>query len=278
MKKHGLMIDMDGVIYAGEKLIDGADDFVKTLLKKKIPFTFLSNNSQRSRAEAVANLEKFGIGVTEEHIYTSAMATAVFLKNQDPGCSAFVLGEGGLLKSLGHAGIRLVDKDPDYVILGEGHEFTLKMVHKAVDMILAGARFIATNRDPSPRKAGWNNLGIAATAAMIEEGSGCEAFVIGKPSPVMMRSASSYMGLKPAQTTVVGDTMETDIKGGIYMGFKTILVLSGIADKENLNAYAYKPNLIVDSVDQIKFPLVWWKGHPENRKNTGKRRCNDETE
>lgn len=249
---------MDGVIYAGEKLIYGADNFIAGLLNQKIPFTFLSNNSQRSRAEAVENLAKYGIEVTEKHIYTSAMATATFLNDQDPGCKAYVLGEGGLLKSLDHAGIKIVDKDPDYVVLGEGHEFSLKQVHLAVDMILSGARFIATNRDPSPRKVGWNNLGIGATSAMIEEGSGCEAFVIGKPSPIMMRSASSYMNLTPAQTTVVGDTMETDIKGGIYMGFKTILVLSGIADKEKLNAYGFKPSLVVDSVDQIKFPLKWW--------------------
>lgn len=259
MKKHGLMIDMDGVIYAGEELIKGGDTFVKRLLKEKIPFTFLSNNSSRSRRQAIEKLEQLGIqGVTEEHIYTSAMATATFLKDEFPGCSAYVLGEGGLLKSLAHAGIRLVNKKPDFVILGEGHEFDLKMVHQAVDMILDGARFVATNRDPTPRKKGWNNLGIAATAAMIEEGSGREAFVIGKPSPVMMRSASIYMGLKPEQTTVIGDTMETDIIGGLYMGFKTILVLSGIADKEQVNRYAYKPSLVVDSVDQIKFPLTWW--------------------
>lgn len=259
MKKHGLMIDMDGVIYAGEKLIKGGDTFVKRLLKEKIQFTFLSNNSSRSRRQAIEKLEQLGIhGVTEEHIYTSAMATATFLKDEFPGCSAYVLGEGGLLKSLAHAGIRLVDKKPDFVILGEGHEFDLKMVHQAVDMILDGARFIATNRDPTPRKKGWNNLGIAATAAMIEEGSGREAFVIGKPSPVMMRSASIYMGLKPEQTTVIGDTMETDIIGGLYMGFKTILVLSGIADKEQVNRYAYKPSLVVDLVDQIDFPLAWW--------------------
>ncbi len=259
MKKQGLMIDMDGVIYREDELIAGADQFVKQLLEKDIQFTFLSNNSQRSRGEAVEKLAKFGIKVTEEHIYTSAMATATFLEEQYPACSAYVLGEGGLLKSLEHAGIRLVDSDPDFVILGEGHEFTLPMVHKAVDMILAGAKFMATNRDPSPRKAGWNNLGIAATAAMIEEATGREAFVIGKPSPVMMRSASAYMGLEPEETTVVGDTMETDIKGGMYMGFKTILVLSGMANKEDLNTYAFKPSLIVESVDQIKFPLDWWK-------------------
>ncbi|MBL4675072.1 MAG: HAD-IIA family hydrolase [Mucilaginibacter sp.] len=259
MKKHGLMIDMDGVIYAGEELIHGSDTFVQRLLDQKIPFTFLSNNSSRSRAEAVQKLEELGIkGVSEDHIYTSAMATATFLKDEFPGCSAYVLGEGGLLKSLEHAGIRLVDKKPDFVILGEGHEFDLKMVHQGVDMILDGARFIATNRDPTPRKPGWNNLGIAATAAMIEEGCGRDAFVIGKPSPVMMRLASVYLGLKPEETIMIGDTMETDIIGGLYMGFKTILVLSGIADKKEVNRYAYKAGLVVDSVDQIRFPLSWW--------------------
>jgi len=168
------------------------------------------------------------------------------------------VGEGGLLKSLKNAGIKLVDEKPDLVILGEGNEFSLDKVHKAVEMILAGARFIATNRDPSPRKSGWNNLGIAATAAMMEEACGREPFVIGKPSPVMMRSAAAYMKLRPEQITIVGDTMETDIIGGIYMGFKTILVLSGIADKGKLNRYGYKPNLVVGSVNEIKFPLKWW--------------------
>lgn len=255
------MIDMDGVIYREDELIEGADQFVGLLLQKKIPFTFLSNNSQRSRAEAVKKLATLGISVTEEHIYTSAMATATFLSDEYPGCSAYVLGEGGLLKSLKNAGIRVVDQSPDFVILGEGHEFTLQKVHQAVDMILAGAKFLSTNRDPSPRKEGWNNLGIAAVAAMIEEATGREAFVIGKPSPVMMRSAGAYMGLDPQDTTVVGDTMETDIKGGMYMGFRTILVLSGMASKEDLNHYAYKPSLVVDSASQIEFPLPWWKKH-----------------
>jgi NagD protein len=255
---NGLMIDMDGVIYAGEELIEGADVFINRLLDEGVPFTFLSNNSQRTRLESVEKLEKLGINVKEEHIYNSAMATGTFLKDQYPGCSAYVLGQGGLLDSLTQSGVTLSDKNPDFVILGEGHEFTLNMVHSAVDMILAGARFIATNRDPSPRKAGWNNLGIAATAAMIEEATGIDAFVIGKPSPVMMRSASKYMGLEPSQTTIIGDTMETDIKGGIYMGFKTILVLSGIADQQNLIRYAYKPNLVVSSVNEITFPLKWW--------------------
>jgi NagD protein len=227
--KYGSMIDMDGVIYAGEELIEGADAFVKKLLDERIPFTFLSNNSSKSRADAVEKLAKMGIDVTEDHIYSSAMATATFLTEHYPGCSMHVLGEGGLLKSLKNGGIEIVDEKPDLVILGEGHEFSLDKVNAAIEMIIDGARFIATNRDPSPRRSGWNNLGIAATAAMIEEATGREPFVIGKPSPVMMRSAATFMKLKPEEITVIGDTMETDIIGGIYMGFKTVLVLSGIA-------------------------------------------------
>jgi NagD protein len=256
--KYGLMIDMDGVIYAGEELIEGADVFVKHLLDQNIPFTFLSNNSSKSRADAVEKLGKMGIEVTEDHIYSSAMATATFLTEHYPGCSVHVLGEGGLLKSLKNAGIEIVDGKPDLVILGEGHDFSLDKVNAAVEMIINGARFIATNRDPSPRRPGWNNLGIAATAAMIEEASGRQPFVIGKPSPVMMRSAAAYMSLEPGNVTMIGDTMETDIVGGIYMGFKTILVLSGIADEEQLIRYGYRPNLVVRSVNEIKFPLKWW--------------------
>lgn len=254
----GLLIDMDGVIYAGEELIEGADVFVRRLLDQNIPFTFLSNNSSKSRADAVHKLGKMGMDVTEDHIYSSAMATATFLSEHYPGCRVHVLGEGGLLKSLKNAGIDIVDHKPDLVILGEGHEFSLDKVNAAVEMILEGARFIVTNRDPSPRRAGWNNLGIAATAAMIEEACGRKPFVIGKPSPVMMRSAAAYMNLNPQNITVIGDTMETDIIGGIYMGFKTILVLSGIANESELVAYGYRPNLVVKSVNDITFPLKWW--------------------
>src|SRR4051812_27262325 len=255
--KHGLLIDMDGVIYSGETLIEGADKFIGNLLKNDIPFTFMTNNSQRTRLDAVRKLKLLGIEVTENHIYTSAMATGKFLGDQGAH-TAYVLGEGGLLTSLHENGIKLVDTDPEFVVLGEGRNFTLEMVQRAVDMILAGAKFITTNPDPSPKKPGWNKLGIAATTAMIEEATGRKAFVTGKPSPVMMRSARKYLGLETAETTVVGDTMETDIQGGVQMGYKTILVLSGISDKDTLNHYAFKPDLVVGSVDKIEFPLKWW--------------------
>jgi NagD protein len=254
----GLLIDMDGVVYGGDTLIPGADIFISRLLSQRIPFMFMTNNSQRTRLEAVRKLNKLGIDVTEDHVYTSAMATGRFLSTQIVKGTAYVLGEGGLLSSLHENGVTLVDTDPDFVVLGEGRNFTLEMVQRAVDMILAGAKFITTNRDPSPKKKGWNNLGIAATTAMIEEATGIKAFVIGKPGPVMMRSARKALGLETAETTVIGDTMDTDIQGGVQMGYKTILVLSGITKKEQLKNYAFRPDIIVDSVNDIKLPLPWW--------------------
>ncbi len=256
--KHGLLIDMDGVIYSGEELIPGADKFIHQLIVSNIPFSFMTNNSQRTSLEVVRKLRKLGIEVTENHVYTSAMATGKFLSDHAPGGTAYVLGEGGLLTSLHESGLTLVETDPEFVILGEGRNFTLEMVQRAVDMILSGAKFITTNRDPSPKKHGWNNLGIAATTAMIEEATGVKAFVVGKPGPVMMRSARKALGLETAYTTVIGDTMDTDIQGGIQMGYKTILTLSGVSKKEDLNRYAFKPDMIVNSVKDIEFPLKWW--------------------
>ena len=202
----GLLIDMDGVVYGGDIMIPGADVFIGKLLRDQVPFMFMTNNSQRTRLEAVRKLDKLGIKVTESHVYNSAMATGKFLASQIPEGTAYVLGEGGLLSSLHENGIRLVTSEPDFVVLGEGRNFTLEMVQRAVDMILAGAKFVITNRDPSPKKKGWDNLGIAATAAMIEEATGIKAFVIGKPSPVMMRAARKALGLEAAETTIIGNT------------------------------------------------------------------------
>lgn len=254
----GILIDMDGVIYGGDILIPGADEFINRLLEMRIPFMFMTNNSQRTRLEVVRKLKKLGIEVTEEHVYTSAMATGKFLATQNKRGTVYVLGEGGLLTSLHENGMIMVDTDPDYVVLGEGRNFTLEMVQRAVDMILRGAKFIATNRDPSPKKIGWNNLGIAATAAMIEEATGVKAFVIGKPSPVMVRSARKALGLEAAETTIIGDTMDTDIMGGVQLGYKTILVLTGVSTMEELRKYAFKPDMVVNSVSDIKLPMPWW--------------------
>lgn len=254
--KKGFLIDMDGVIYGNDTLIPGADKFIEQLQKKKIPFLFMTNNSQRTPLDTVNKVAKMGIKIKEQNVYTSAMATASFLSFMEPKGSAYVLGEGGLITSLSQEGYILVNNNPDFVVVGEGRNFTLEMVNNAVDMILSGAKLIATNLDPSPKKTGWTNLGIKAVVAMIEEATGKKAFSVGKPSPVMMRSARKYLGLEAKETIIIGDTMDTDILGGIQLGYTTILTLSGVSKKENLNDYAFKPDMIVNSVADIDLEKV----------------------
>lgn len=186
---NGFLIDMDGVIYSGNDLIPGANKFIKQLQKRNIPFLFLTNNSQRTARDVINKLAGIGIEAEEENVFTSAMATGWFLARQKPYGSAYVLGEGGLLTSLHENGYSLVNQDPDFVVVGEGRNFTLEMVNQAVEMILKGAKLVATNLDPSPKQPGWNNLGIKAVVAMLEEATGVTAFTVGKPSPVMMRVA-----------------------------------------------------------------------------------------
>lgn len=255
----GFLIDQDGVIYVENKMIPGADKFIKKLQKEDIPFTFMTNNSQRSPLDAVRKLHKMGITVEPENVYTSAMATAHFMGQQFPNGTAFVLGEGGLISSLHEHGFTLVQNDPDFVVVGEGINFTLEMVRKAIDFILGGAKLIATNLDPSPRKTGWNNLGIASVVAMIEAATGKAAFSVGKPSPVMMRQARKHIGLATDEATVIGDTLGTDIQGGVQVGYNTILTLTGMSKREDLNNYPFKPDLIIDSIADLELPLPWWE-------------------
>lgn len=254
--KKGFLIDMDGVIYSGDDMIPGADVFISTLQNRNIPFLFMTNNSQRTPLDTVNKLAKMGINVKEENVYTSAMATAWFLSFMKPKGSAYVLGEGGLITSLLQQGYTMANSNPDFVVLGEGRNFTLEMVNNAVDMILSGAKLIATNLDPSPKRKGWNNLGIKAVVAMIEEATGKKAFSVGKPSPVMMRAARKYLGLEARETIIIGDTMDTDILGGVQLGYTTILTLSGVSKKNTLDDYAFKPDLVIDSVAELDIEKV----------------------
>ncbi|HSM62700.1 MAG TPA: HAD hydrolase-like protein [Gillisia sp.] len=160
------------------------------------------------------------------------------------------------MTSLANEGYNLVNHNPDFVVVGEGRDFTLEMVNSAVDMILSGSKFIATNLDPSPKKTGWTNLGIKAVVKMIEEASGKKAFSVGKPSPVMMRAARKYLGLEARETVIIGDTMDTDILGGVQLGYTTILTLSGVSSKDSLRDFAFKPDLIVNSVSEINLEEV----------------------
>src|SRR5205807_43879 len=219
--------------------------------QRDVPFRLLTNNSQRTRRDMVAKLARLGIDVEERHIFTSAMATARFLRKQKPEGTAFVIGEGGLLTALHQNGYAVVDHDPDYVVVGEGRTFNLELVEAAVRMILGGAKLIATNMDPNCPTPNGLRPGCGAMVAMLEAATGVKAFSVGKPSPVIMRAARKQLGLTTDETTMIGDTMETDILGGVQLGFHTILVLSGGTKREDLPRYAYTPEKIVDSVAEL---------------------------
>ncbi len=261
--RQGFLIDMDGVIYGGNTLIPGADTFIEQLQKRDIPFLFLTNNSQRTPRDVVNKLTGLGISAEEKNVFTSAMATGWFLARQKPNGTAYVLGEGGLINSLHENGYSLVTQNPDFVIVGEGRNFTLEMVNHAVDLILEGAKLIATNLDPSPKKKGWTNLGIKAVIAMIEEATDTKAFSVGKPNPVMMRVARKKIGLETAYTTMIGDTLDTDILGGIQVGYRTILTLTGVSKREDLIRYPFSPDIIVDSIADLNLDELLSEPSPE---------------
>jgi NagD protein len=251
----GFLIDMDGVIYRGGVLIPGAVEFINQLLDRDIPFLFLTNNSQRTRRDVALKLTRMGIPVEERHIFTCAMATARFLAAQKPGGTAYVIGEGGLLTALHMNGYAVVDHNPDYVVVGEGRIFNYDMIEKAVHMIMGGAKLVATNPDPNCPTAEGIRPGCGAIVAMLETTTGRKAFSVGKPSPVMMRTAGKELGLEIAQIIMIGDTMETDILGGLQLGYKTILVLSGNTRQTDIDQYAFRPDRIVASVaDLLNFP------------------------
>ena len=256
---YGFLLDMDGVIYRGSRVIPGAVEFIKRLRETDTRFLFLTNNSQRTRRDVAMKLCRMGIETTALDIFTCAMATARFVAEQKPGGTAYVIGEGGLLSALHVNGYSVVDDNPDYVIVGEGRTMSFEMIEKAVRLVDGGARLIATNMDPNcPTEAGIRP-GCGAIVAMIEKATGKEAFSVGKPSPIMMRAARKQIGLKSEETVMVGDTMETDILGGVGLSYRTILVLSGGTRREQIGDFAYGPDLVLDSVADIPEDLSFPK-------------------
>jgi NagD protein len=248
---HGYLIDMDGVIYRGSELIPGAERFIHELRTAEIPFLFLTNNSQRTRRDVATKLQRLGIEIEDEHVFTCAMATARFLARQKPNGTAFVIGEGGLLNALHSNGYAIVDRDPDYVVVGEGRTLNFEMVEAALGMIQGGAKLVATNLDPNCPTQTGTRPGCGALVAMLEAAAGVKAFSVGKPSPLMLRAARKDLGLTTEQTIVIGDTMETDILGGVQLGFKTILVLSGGTSREDVARYTYRPDKVVESIADL---------------------------
>ena len=255
--KNGFLIDMEGVIFKGSVPITGEVEFINRLKHYDTPFMLHTNNSQRTQRDMAMKIRRMGIDIDESHIYTSAMATAQFLAKQKPNGTAYVIGEGGLHNALHEHGYAIVGHEPDYVVVGEGRTITFEMIEAAVNMILKGAKLISTNPDPNCPTPNGTRPGCGAIVAMLEKATGHQAFSVGKPSPIMMRFARKELGLSAAETYMIGDTMETDILGGVMMGYRTILVLSGGTKKEDLENYAYFPDMIIDSVaDLIHSPLI----------------------
>ena len=254
--QYGFLIDMDGVIYSGGQLIPGAVDFIGTLLDQDRPFMFLTNNSQRTRRDIMTRLNRLSISVSEKHIFTCADATAAYLARQKPGGTAYVIGEGGLLTALHEQGFSVVDKDPDFVVIGECRTFNAEMMEAALNLLIGGAKFIATNLDQNCPTSDGMRPGCGALVSMLERASGKKAFSVGKPSPVMMRGARKELSLDAKRTVMIGDTMSTDILGGHQLGYYTILVLSGTTRSEDLATYSYRPDMVVGSIADIRLDMM----------------------
>lgn len=247
----GYLIDMDGVIYRGSRLIPGAAEFIRQLQTNNTPFMFLTNNSERSPRDLVAKLAHLGINVSWKNFYTAAHCTADFLIRQRPKSSAFVVGEGGLLIALQEAGIAFDSIKPDYVVVGEGRLFNFEVMEKAMRFIEKGSQLVATNPDTwCPTDAG-PRPGTGALAAMLESATGKKAYYLGKPNPFMFLMARNRLGLHTADTIMIGDTMETDIRGAVELGLQACLVLTGSTTREMLADYPYSPTCVLDSIKDL---------------------------
>jgi len=255
VNNRGYLIDMDGVVYRGNKLIPGADRFIQILLEKEIPFLFVTNNSQRSRCDVVLKLTQMGIDVEIEHIFTCAISTARFLASQKPNGSAYVIGDAGLLTALHDHGYAINEADPDYVVVGEGRLLNFEVLEKALKLIINGSKLIATNLDPNCPTDSGLRPGCGSTVSFLETASGRQAFSVGKPSPIMMRMARKELNLRTAEVTMIGDTMETDILGGLQMGYRTVLVYSGSMDPLDLEKYPYQPVLAISSLKDLIYEV-----------------------
>ncbi|MGM9649410.1 MAG: HAD-IIA family hydrolase [Butyricicoccaceae bacterium] len=249
--KKGFICDMDGVIYRGNRLLPGVKEFVDWLYRENKQFLFLTNASERSPRELQQKLRRMGLEVGEEHFYTSALATAAFLKSQAPGCSAYVLGGPGLVNALYEAGITMNDVDPDYVIVGEPAHYNFAMIQKAMELVLNGARLIATNTDLTGPTENGLVPACRALTAPIELATGKQAYFVGKPNPLMMRTGLTLLGVHSSEAAMVGDRMDTDIVAGTESGLATVLVLSGCTAREDIAQYAYRPRYILDGVGDI---------------------------
>ena len=250
-QKKGFICDMDGVIYHGNKLLPGAREFIQWLQEEKKDFLFLTNSSERAPRELQEKLLRMGVEVGKERFYTSALATAMFLSSQKPGGSAFVIGEAGLYNALYNKGYTMNNIDPDYVVMGESRTYSYEKLEHAINLVKKGAKLIGTN----PDLTGPSETGIVPATksliAPIELATGRSAYFIGKPNPLMMRNALKRLGIRPEDSIIIGDRMDTDIIAGIESEIETVLVLSGITSREAIADFPYHPHHVLEGVREI---------------------------
>ncbi|MBI5564234.1 MAG: TIGR01457 family HAD-type hydrolase [Chloroflexi bacterium] len=246
------LIDMDGVIVRGSELIPGADQFLARLQARGIKFLILTNNPMYTPIDLLHRLQRIGVNLTTDHLYTSAMATADFLSKQKPHGTAFVIGESGLTQALHEVGYVLTDHAPDYVVVGETTSLSYERLTHAVRLVTEGARLIATNPDPSGPGEGGLVPACGAIAAFIESATGVQPYFVGKPNALMMRHALRFLNEHSENAIMVGDRMDTDIRVGTEAGLETVLVLTGHTQREMVERFPYQPTRIVDSVADLE--------------------------
>lgn len=245
------LTDMDGVLVHENKAIPGAAELIQQWQERGTPFLVLTNNSIYTPRDLSARLRYSGLDVPEDRIWTSALATAAFLKDQTPGGSAFVIGEAGLTTAIHEAGFIMTDANPDYVVLGETRSYSFEAITKAIRLINKGARFIATNPDATGPSAEGPLPATGAVAALITHATHRTPYIVGKPNPMMFRSALNKLGIHSDGTGMIGDRMDTDVVAGIEAGLHTVLVLSGIADRAEIERYPFRPKEVLDSVADL---------------------------
>jgi NagD protein len=249
--KKAFIIDMDGVIYHGNRLLKGALEFVEWLNASDKGFLFLTNSSERSPLELAQKLSRLGIDVDPEHFYTSALATAGFLASQRPGGSVYVIGEPGLIQALYDSGFTMNNVNPDYVVVGEGRGYSVEALERAVHLVLGGARLIGTNPDLSGPTESGIVPACGALVAPIELAAKIKAYFVGKPNPLMMRHGLRRLNARREDTAIIGDRMDTDIVAGVESEIETVLVLSGVTALEDISSYPYQPKHILEGVFEI---------------------------
>jgi NagD protein len=245
------LIDMDGVLVREEHPIPGAERFLQRLRERGSSFLVLTNNSMYTPRDLAARLRRNSLDVPEEAIWTSAMATANLLHSQRPGGTAYVIGEAGLTTALHQAGYTLTEQDPDYVVLGETRTYSFVRITNAIRLVLGGARFIATNPDATGPAPDGPVPATGSVAALISRATGVAPYFVGKPNPLMMRSALNAIGAHSENTGIIGDRMDTDVVAGLEAGMHTVLVLTGVASRAEVERYPYRPSRIVDSIADL---------------------------